>query len=282
MKSNLVARHDLAHVLAPGLFRSLAPGGRARKKLHVVWKVHGKRITFDGDEPLGVDDLRVLQALVALAGVGGNGRKKIAPAPKTDIGRKLRNDLMIAEASMDDDAIAEQTSWRELAATIGLKNHDNAGRRIAEVLDRLAKVSIVVEEGGRRQGFHLLAWCRADSAVLGVWIALNPLIARAIFGDGRYVHIDMAEVRAIKKDTTRLLFQRLCGVIDFGKSRRFGLDTLSSYLWPDPPATPGAERKRRQRIKAAMDELKSLNWGARFEAGNWLVTRPASKFGQPS
>ena len=50
------ARHDPAHCLAPGLFRSLKRGERKRGKLDVVYDYgDGKRIEFSGPEPLGAD-----------------------------------------------------------------------------------------------------------------------------------------------------------------------------------------------------------------------------------
>ncbi|MCI4078495.1 replication protein C, partial [Klebsiella pneumoniae] len=46
------ARHDPAHCLAPGLFRSLKRGERKRGKLDVVYDYgDGKRIEFSGPEP---------------------------------------------------------------------------------------------------------------------------------------------------------------------------------------------------------------------------------------
>ena len=52
------ARHDPAHCLAPGLFRSLQRGERRRCKLHVVYNYgDGKRIEFSGPEPLGAGHL---------------------------------------------------------------------------------------------------------------------------------------------------------------------------------------------------------------------------------
>src|SRR5699024_4587090 len=55
-------RHDPAHCLAPGLFRALKRGERKRSKLDVTYDYgDGKRIEFSGPEPLGADDLRILQ-----------------------------------------------------------------------------------------------------------------------------------------------------------------------------------------------------------------------------
>ena len=72
-------RHDPAHCLAPGLFRALKRGERKRSKLDVTYDYgDGKRIEFSGPEPLGADDLRILQGLVAMAGPnGGHFRKRI-------------------------------------------------------------------------------------------------------------------------------------------------------------------------------------------------------------
>ena len=62
------ARHDPAHCLAPGLFRALKRGERKHSKLDVIYDYgDGKRIEFSGPEPLGADDLRILQGLVAMA-----------------------------------------------------------------------------------------------------------------------------------------------------------------------------------------------------------------------
>lgn len=57
------ARHDPAHCLAPGLFRSLKRGERKRSKLDVTYTYGKDSIRFWGPEPLGADDLRVLQGL---------------------------------------------------------------------------------------------------------------------------------------------------------------------------------------------------------------------------
>lgn len=56
------ARHDPAHCLAPGLFRSLKRGDRKKLKLDVTYPYgEGEQIEFSGPEPLGADDLRILQ-----------------------------------------------------------------------------------------------------------------------------------------------------------------------------------------------------------------------------
>lgn len=48
------ARHDHAHCLAPGLFRSLRKGERDKTKLDVTYRYGCATVRFMGFEPLGV------------------------------------------------------------------------------------------------------------------------------------------------------------------------------------------------------------------------------------
>lgn len=67
---------------------TLAKINRKRSKLDVTYDYgDGKRIEFSGPEPLGADDLRILQGLVAMAGPNG---LVLGPEPKTEGGRQLR------------------------------------------------------------------------------------------------------------------------------------------------------------------------------------------------
>ncbi|GHL51109.1 hypothetical protein ECZU29_59590 [Escherichia coli] len=57
----------------------------------------GKRIEFSGPEPLGADDLRILQGLVAMAGPNGlvlggtqDRRRTAAPAVLEQVGGRHR------------------------------------------------------------------------------------------------------------------------------------------------------------------------------------------------
>ncbi|MDF4280622.1 replication protein C, IncQ-type, partial [Vibrio parahaemolyticus] len=106
-------RHDPAHCLAPGLFRALKRGERKRGKLDVTYDYgDGKRIEFSGPEPLGADDLRILQGLVAMAGPNG---LVLGPEPKTEGGRQLRLFLEPKWEAVTADAMVVKGSYRALA-----------------------------------------------------------------------------------------------------------------------------------------------------------------------
>ena len=265
------ARHDPAHCLAPGLFRSLKRGERKRGKLDVVYDYgDGKRIEFSGPEPLGADDLRILQGLVAMAGPSG---LVLGPEPKTPGGQQLRLFLEPKWEAVETDAMVVKGSYRALAREVGYANIDDS-KPIRECIERLWKVSIIAQNGRKRQGFRLLSEYASDDAEGRLYVALNPLIAQAVMGGGQHVRISMDEVRALDSETARLLHQRLCGWIDPGKTGKASIDTLCGYVWPSE-ASGSTMRKRRQRVREALPELVALGWTVtEFAAGKYDITRP--------
>lgn len=266
------ARHDRAHCLAPGLFRSLKRGERKRSKLYVVYDSgDGKRIEFSGPEPLGGDDLRVLQGLVAMAGPGG---LVLSPEPKTKAGQQLRLFLEPKWEAIQQDALVVKGSYRALAREIGYANPDDT-KTIRECIERLWKVSIIAQIGNKRQGFRLLSEYASDEYDGKLYVALNPLIARAVMGMAQHALIDMEEVRSLKTDPARLIHQRLCGWIDPGKSGRVELDTLCGYIRPDQASNPNTLKTRRQTARKALAELDALGWTVSEYAKNkFEISRP--------
>lgn len=264
---------SLPNIMAPGLFRALKRGERKRSKLDVTYDYgDGKRIEFSGPEPLGADDLRILQGLVAMAGPNG---LVLGPEPKTEGGRQLRLFLEPKWEAVTADAMVVKGSYRALAKEIGAEvDSGGALKHIQDCIERLWKVSIIAQNGRKRQGFRLLSEYASDEADGRLYVALNPLIAQAVMGGGQHVRISMDEVRALDSETARLLHQRLCGWIDPGKTGKASIDTLCGYVWPSE-ASGSTMRKRRQRVREALPELVALGWTVtEFAAGKYDITRP--------
>lgn len=268
------ARHDPAHSSAPGLFRSLKRGERKRCKLEVVYDYgNDKRIEFSGPEPLGGDDQRILLGLVAMAGPLGS---VLSPEPKTKGGRQLRLSLETKWEATNEDAIVVKSSYAALAREVGYKSLNNT-KLIRDSIERMWKVSVIVQNGRMRHGFRLLSEYASDEQHGKLYVALNPLIAHAVTGGGRYVRISMDEVRALKTDPARLIHQRLCCWIDPGKSGRVKLDTLCSYVWPESSTNPNTLKARRKTIHKALAELDNIGWHlSMYAKEKWEVKRPAT------
>ncbi len=268
------ARHDVATCLAPALFRSLVKGERRRGKLDLVYEYgDGVKIEFRNFEPLGADDLRVLQGLVALAGAA-KPMLLLEPDSSSDMGRELRANMEFQWDAVDARAVVVRSSYRALAAEIGYSQSEET-RHLRECVERLWSVSIIVQNGKRREGFRLLSmYASKEGEGDGeLCVALNPLLAQSVMG-GRHARVIMDEVRALDSDVARLIHQRLCGWIDPGKSGAVTMATLAGYVWPDA-ATPAAARKRHQRVRSALVELGRLGWRVdEYERGKFRIVRP--------
>ena len=267
------ARHDPAHVLAPGLFKSLKKGDYKLLKLDVAYEFgKGERIEFKAAEPLGAPELRVLQGLVAMAGPSGLLH---SPEPKTGSGQQLRLLLETKFEAVQADALVAKGSFRTLAKEIGYLDIENT-KGIQKSIERLWGVSVIVQKDGRRMGFRLLASYDADEGDGRLHVALNPRIAQAIMGDRPHTRIELSEVRQLKTDPARLMHQRLCGWIDPGKSsREITLEKLCEYVWLESTENANTLKKRRQSVRKALTELVAASWVVDEYAKNkFNVSRP--------
>lgn len=263
--------HDPSHCLAPGLFRSIKKGDRKRLKLDVAYDFgDGQRIEFSGPEPLGADDLRILQGLIAMAGPGGI---ELSPEPLTEAGVQLRCSLEPKWDAVQQAALVVKGSYAALAREIGYANPNNT-TPIRDCIERLWKVSIIAQNGKKRQGYRLLSEYQSDDVSGSLHVALNPRITQAILGGRPHTRIELAEVRQLETDPARLMHQRLCGWIDPGKCRKAALDTLCGYVWPDC-ANPAAMKKRRQSVRKALAELAGVGWEIdEYSSAKFDIRRP--------
>jgi hypothetical protein len=164
-------------------------------------------------------------------------------------------------------------SYRALAREVGYADPDNT-RPIRECIERLWKVSIIAQNGMKRQGFRLLSEYASDEQDGRLYVALNPLIARAVMWSGQHVRISMDEVRGLQTDPARLIHQRLCGWIDPGKSGRVELDTLCGYVWPDVATNPNTLKTRRQTARKVLAELAVIGWTvSEYAKLKWEISR---------
>jgi len=275
------ARHDPAHCLAPGLFRAIQHGSRQGRNLKIYYEFSAwESIEFSCFEPLGADDLRVLQGLVALAAVScDDGPSELPTDPKTALGQILRDSLWLEGNAKHSLLLVARGTYRRLAKEIGMDPDSGSSfRAIRSSIERLWKVSVIVRQGGKSSGFRLLSHYHSDEAENSLCVCLNPRIADAILGERRHVRIPMAEVRTIKRDATRLIHQRLCAFINQGKARNITAATLCAYIWPDCPGEvvkDGTRRQRVSRMRKALAELQNLGWGVHeYAKGKFAIARP--------
>jgi len=260
------ARVDAAVCQAPGLFRSLAPGER-QGKLDVSYQYNEHvHVRFIGQQPLGVTDMRVLQALVASAAVCGHD-VYLPAQPESESGKALRSGLSselatrepgleAAEFDTENAAVAE-TTYSQLATEIGYKNTRDR-KLINESIRRLFGVTIFITFGGKTTGSRLLSSYQEIATSDEVSVAINPRMAAAIFGakGSHPLRINLSESRALKTDAARLLHQRLSWINEEAR-RRIGMQSLCEYVWPKNESED--ELERRKGVQARKDIARRAN-----------------------
>lgn len=268
----LYARHDPELCLAPGLFRSLKRGSRNQK-----WCVTYGEITFCGEESLGVDDLRVLQVLMAIA--TENYLK--FHNPTSPAAKKLIEDLKIEDYS---GAIFIESSYAAIARNMGYEKIDGGSRlaAIKNCISRLCKVSMTVAaENVQHQMISCCVQSGEENEKCSLFIAINPRTARVITKEKqKFTRIDMSEVRKLSSDHARLIHQRLCGWINPGKGKTISIEKLCSYVWPDQANNKETMKKRRKKIVECLEQLNTeIGWKTHVYSVNDKVeiTRPDAK-----
>jgi hypothetical protein len=243
------------------------------------------KIEFMGWKPLTIMDMRVLQGLSALSGIGGG--EIDTKSPETPAGHALAESLFkpLEKIERDSDpdfrnAATVKCTFKALAETIALKN--GGYKKIIEAsFNRLFGMSVFIGDNGKTTRARLIS---VNNDKVGFHAALNPQLSSAILG-GQFVYIDMQEVRMLKTDTSRLLHQQLCARIDTGRSLRFTMNSLVEYCFGLPSVsglsghnTVSDQRKDRDQKKAimnALEELANLGWFVdEYAADSFLVERP--------
>lgn len=309
MKPDLMyLQHDPAHASCPGLFRSYVKGGD-NEPLHLkyTYEVQGATIELEIVSPhlLSDKDLWVLQGLIAMA--CRDGKNVSLDSPKTDAGKKHSQAMVEggnAKALVDIKAMLIAGAYTELAREMGCTEPDSWANRkwIQDSFKKLFTVTVFVKAERLLRGYRLLTTFASSIQENTFEIGLNPLIASAVNGTGRYIRIPMDEVRAISKPATRLIHQRLVAFINAGATHPTPIskETLYGYIWhvlDAPPKLRAAshqtddpdlsakreklrlanlERYRRGVLREAIAELTAIHWDFK-EVGRgdrYLVTRP--------
>jgi hypothetical protein len=253
---------------APGLFRSQAKDGQTAC-VQLEYQAGAFTYWLVGPE-LGVTELRVLQALVAL-GTRQQGRVSNRPATVGDSPLDKVRWLLSQAAQV-------VTSYNEVARAAGYTVNSGAvTRRVREALERMYSVQVSVAVTGHLMSFEAgPLFTELSPCGHGLVVGVCPLLAGALLGvPGSYLRVDMQEARRLKTDAARLLHQRLHW-IDAGDDREIGLDNLVGYVWPGP-ACCTTVRKRRKRVRQALGELDNqLCWRVKEpRPGIVSVHRPA-------
>lgn len=254
------AHMDPAHCLVHGLFSHREDG--ERPKLDLFKEYAGVHIHFAVREALDAYDLRVLSAIVALAGRDGTDETREAPSAR------LLWDGQVA-AALPGDAVTRSihVSRRALVREIGRAETGAAGDHILACIRRMADITLHCRTQYWEWSSRLLGYVRPRMRD-EITIAINPRLAEAVGCGGQYAHLEMSALRDLS-DIGVLLYHRLVGFVDRGGTRKVSLRTLAEYVWTDQAKTSNGQWKRPGKVRAAMREIDALpGWSVRIEEHN--------------
>jgi hypothetical protein len=210
-------------------------------------------------------DLMVLVVLVALAGPAGRA---------SDDGDRDRQLVAALALSAVDGVLIVETRVARVLHEMGLEDGGSGRAQLRESLARLAGLTVIGRRGSREASMHLLSYA-VDDVSGALSVALSPRLTAAILGP-RHIRLMLSELRPIREHA-RLLYVRICGWVDPGRTRAVRLSVLMGYLWPDPPTRQWEVRDRRRIVRRAMRELSQL-YGWRVEADargvQYRIARP--------
>lgn len=268
------ARHDQLLCLTPGLFRSVKKGEKGSQQLDVSHKLREKsQIRIFGRELLGVDDMRVLQGLVGLAGLHG---QTLGFKPESHLGVRLRKQLRVRGVAEMASALSMTTSYLNLGREIGYEGYDGGRliRQLRQSVRRLAKIYLAVTTEAGTSSFRMLSAVEGDT-ISKLTFALNPQLSASILGgEIQYARIDLVEARRLKTDQAKLLHQRLSAWVDVGRAAKVEFRTLEAYVWGSADSTGSTLRMRRSGIRRALVELIGVGWSVvEYAKGKYEVRR---------
>ncbi len=251
---------DQANSLAPGLFRTGKRGELNGKGMRVTYQLNENTSVLFMGVALGVPELRLLQAITALAALKETKIIELNTDDANDRQLVLLGDLTGIRPSTKSAMVC--TTYNALMREAGYSSESKDVRDdMKRYLQNLAAVTCVLQgEHTEKAADTRLLLYKVDDTTGEIEISLNTRLTSAIIGNSRFTIVDMDEARALKTDPARLLHNRLSAVVDVGKSRVFSLDTLMSYVWPEP-ATGSTMRMRRKAIREALNNISATpNW----------------------
>ena len=252
------AKHDPAHCLAPNLFRTLKRGDRKKLKLDVRYEYGvNESIRFTGFEPLDAFDMRVLQALTAMA---GPSNLLLDPSKPEDEQSVMALDLIKSlDPRHNSKTEVNRVVMTKVCALLKQIGYGDGKKNIqaAEAsLYRLANVTFDLKIEDKHWVQHILGY-GYDKKNRNLLVSINHRITDAVLSRNgcRHTIINMNEVRAIKIDPASILHQRLCAIVDPGKDRKFKVDTLISYIW-SYEVGHSTLRTRKQTLLKCLEEIE--------------------------
>jgi hypothetical protein len=245
------------------LFRPLPRKGReeARKRRFEADVVHGgHKLKVLGLYVLGADDLSVLLAVLALAGLFG---LKIDASDSDMAMLEIRDGLESRGDVVEATHMRVRTSLYAICREAGIEKNGNAYGRIQASLERMRGIYYndygPVTANSRRvmaSSKQNLLTFRMNEAEGEVVVVVNARFAAVLLGN-HFVRVNLNESRSLG-EMARLLHLRLSVVVREGRSWCVGIDRLCETIYGSEANSQRELRDRRTEVREGLAELSKV------------------------
>lgn len=251
--------HDPGLAIA-SIFRPVCRGRRPQG-LNVSHAFNGLSLQFTCFEWLDVRDQSVLLGLCGLAGISSS---EITALSAGQIGQQLWLDLEPTQQAVIDKAVVITTSLYQVLDAARLKDNGSTGYdRLRDVLYRLSQVGCRARTAdGYDWSMRLLSYAARPDG--GVSVALNGRFAAALAG--QHIKTSLVERHSLPTEIAELLHCYLTAWVREGSTQRSGVDKLVVRIWGIESANEDTTRKRRERVREALEAVGNLaGWSVQIE-----------------
>lgn len=256
------ARLDPA-LLGLNLFRPLPKRDRTKARLKsfdMKTEYDGRSLRIAGPYTLGSDDLAILFAVLALAGLLG----KPIEAANSEASRTAIIDGLESKGEVVNAVhFRVRTTFYAICREAGLEVSGQTYERITESLWRMSSIIYAdlgpIKANARRMyasGSQRLLSFSADEATREAAIVINARFTMVVLGQ-LYSRVDLKESRALG-EMARLVHFALCMMIRPGRMLRIETDKLVERIYGAPPSSPTQARERRKELRHGLQVLGGL------------------------
>ncbi len=267
------------------LFRPLPRKGRteARKRMFEVETIHdGRKLRVAGAYTLGADDLSVLLAVLALAGLLGRPIEAAASeASRVAIIDGLESKGEVVEAKH----VRLRTTLYALCHEAGVPTNGDTYERVTNSLWRMGMIGYADlgpvgsnSRSLRLSGSQRLLSASAHDATGEVTVVVNARFAAVLLG-AHFVRVDLSESRDLG-EMARLLHLRLSVMVRQGKALTVPTDQLCEWVYGSPATSDRERRRRREEVRHGIVELGAVDgWNLTENRRRMMVdvTRTSNK-----
>jgi len=270
-KVSLFAKVDPAHLL-DGLFTPTTRKGEAL--YDVQGEFDGISISFKGVQ-MSATHQSLLLAISART-ARENKNAVLVSGNESDLHGKTIKALEMTGKAINKDVSVVKCSAYALLADAGMTDAGNNYKDMVEKLHEMPTVTMYRGNGLNGGSSRLLSFDHDGEQFI---VRLNWRMADAILGK-QNIQISLHERNWLKDSAVaKILHAWLSGHIRLGGQLMAGrgaeIDTLIKHVWGKKPASEDVMKKRRYRVRQALEEINKIDgWVCIIKGSHTYISRP--------